>query len=167
MGAGVIGETEAGGDGDHLLLKLLGDCNPRVLRAALYAAARMHFPEAWPAIIPALADNRTRPLAADALVAGGEAVLPLLQAAGLEPDQDARIVAGIALVCGRIGGPEAITILETLLDHTDAHVRHKALLGLSRCAYQVFPQERGTIKERFRSQAADLAADRRRASGHR
>jgi CRP-like cAMP-binding protein len=157
MGAGVIGEIAAGGDDSHLLMTLLEDRNPHVLRAALFAAARAHFPETWPAIIPSLADNRTRPSAVDALVAGGEAVLPLLQAESLEPYQDTRIVAGVALVCGRIRGPKAITILETLLDHTNGHVRHEALLSLSRCDYQEFAQNQGTIKERFRSQAANLA----------
>lgn len=156
--AGVLGEVGAREEDAPLFLKLLVDANLRVQQAALAAAVSARLPAIWPAILPFLADQRMKSQAVEALVAGGEAALPLLQAACLSPGQEARILAGIAQTCGRIAVPEAITILEGLLDHPDTYVRHETLLGLSGCAYQVAPQEQEAINERLSSQAAELVA---------
>jgi CRP-like cAMP-binding protein/HEAT repeat protein len=156
VGAGVLGETGSAGGGDQLLVKLLQDPHPEVLHAALTAAKEMPVPSIWAVVISYLAESSTRMLAVDTLAAGGEQVLDVLQKAALKPDQDVQILSGVAQVCGRITGPEAVTVLEALLDHIDPNVQHQALLGLSRCAYRVPVEQRKTIMERFHARAALL-----------
>ncbi|MFN2254966.1 MAG: cyclic nucleotide-binding domain-containing protein, partial [Candidatus Promineifilaceae bacterium] len=165
LAAGVIGEIEKRGrDRDTAnyvvveeLLALLGDGDGRVVRAALAGSAHTCSPEVWAAMIPALAGQSTCSEAVNALSAGGEDVLPLLQAACQVVDQDPRIVAGIAKVCGRVGGADAVDILKSLAAHPDATVRRQTLLGLSRCAYEAEAEERAAVKEQFNLSAAALA----------
>lgn len=158
VGVGVLGEIGTAGDDElQLLVKLLGDPHPDVLRAALTVAKRVPALSICSAVIPHLAENSTRSLAVDTLAIAGEPVLPLLQAAVLKPGQDMQILTGVAQVCGRITGPEAIVILEMLRLHADPYVQHKALLGLSRCSYQVSLEQGKVIRESIRECAAVLA----------
>lgn len=157
MTAGVISELGGGEVEEQILLKLLKDEDPLVKRAALEAAAHLYSPMIWAAIIPELAKNSTRSLAASALIEGGEAVLPLLQSATQDPEQDSQIMVAIASICGRIATPEALEILKSLLNHQDASVRRQAVVGLSRSAYQAQDQERHLIEQLFHAHAADVA----------
>ncbi len=157
LAAEVIAEIDAEEDTGMLLLKLLAADDLRVQQAGLVAATNAGHPATWPAIILYLAQAKSSSLAAGALVAGGPEVIPLLQASCQKPDQDPRILAGIALVCGRIAGPAAIEILASLLDYPEADVRRQVLLGLSHCGYRAEPSQRADIKERLLSQAEGLA----------
>ena len=157
LAAEVIAEIDAEEETGKLLLKLLAEDDPRVQQAGLVAATKAGHPATWPAIIPYLAQAKSSSLAAGTLVAGGQEVLLLLQAACLEPDQDPRILAGLALVCGRIAGPAAIEILASLLDHPEADVRRQVMLGLSHSGYRAEPLQRAEIKERLHLQAVVLA----------
>ncbi|MFN2143180.1 MAG: cyclic nucleotide-binding domain-containing protein [Candidatus Promineifilaceae bacterium] len=139
------------------LLALLEDADPAVRRAALKAAAQTHIPTTWPLAISALANEETQAQAVTALVAGGEAVLPFLATACSGPDVDPRVLSGVATVCGRIGGEEAVALLLDQLHNADAGVRRAALLALSRCAFIAPPEKRRLIEEQLQQEAARAA----------
>jgi AAA family ATP:ADP antiporter len=157
LAAEVLGELNCGGEEEPVLLELLNDEDLPVRRAALASAATIHSPAIWPFIVSALAEKRTTVLAANALIAAGEDVLPLLRSVALSSDQDPRVVAAIAFVCGRIASPQAISILENLLSHQEAAVRRQAMLDLSHNAYQAGESDRTAIEQQFYSQAANVA----------
>lgn len=158
--ANVIAGT-AVADQAPLLVALLGDEDAAVQRAALEAAAAARFPAAWPAVSAALARGESRAQAAAALAAGGEAVLPVLEAACAGPDVNPALLAAAASVCGRIGGPRALALLQRLSEDAHPHVRHEALVALAAAGYRA----QGAGREAAAAQllaagqrSADLAA---------
>jgi CRP-like cAMP-binding protein/HEAT repeat protein len=157
LAAEVLGELDSGEEGEQVFLDLLNDEDLLVRRAALVSAATLRLPAIWPVVIPALAGKSTTVWAANALIAAGEDVLPLLRSVALADDQDPLVVAEIASVCGRIGGPQAISILEPLLSHQEAAVRRQAMLGLSHNAYRATDSEQKVIEQQFYAQAANVA----------
>ncbi len=150
--ARVIAET-AVHEQSSLLVALLNDPDTKVRRAALEAAAQARFPQTWAAILPALTQKETHAQAAAALAAGGEETLPLLEAACAGPDPDPQLLAGIAAVCGHIGGDRAAAILLNQIDHDDRLVRHQALVALSICGYQAPADARALIEAQLLREA--------------
>ena len=71
-----------------------------------------------------------------ALVAGGEAVLPVLAAAFVAPEQPHETRSAIAQICGRIRGEQAMALLRSALDVPDGAVRSQVLASLSMCGYR-------------------------------
>ena len=155
LAAAVIGDTAVPED-YALLLPLLEDDDPATQRAALAAAALARYPQAWPVIIPLLSRLHARAAAQGALAAAGEEIIPYLEAAA-EAEAEAPVLAGIAAVCGRVGGPEPANLLMGFLEHPDPLVRHEALLALNRCGVQASPETEAILSERLRAEAA-LAA---------
>ncbi len=137
------------------LLKLLGDEDPAVQRAALAAAAQVQHPSLWPPAIACLAAPAARAAAAEALVAGGAGALPALEAALARHEREPALVARLAQICGRIGGPEAVRLLRARLDVPEARVRAAVLRALARCGYQA--EDRALVEGQIRAEAAQAA----------
>ena len=143
--ARVLGET-ADPAGAALLVSLLQSENLALRRAALEAAAQMRAPETWPVILPALLENKTRAQAINALSAGGEAVLPVLEEAQHQEGSGALLLSGLAAVYGHIGGARAQALARELAVHPDATVRHQALLALSTSGFQAAEGDRQVLE---------------------
>jgi CRP-like cAMP-binding protein len=96
-------------------------------------------------------------VAASALVAGGEAVVPQLRAAFARPGQSRQTLARLARICGRIRGQQAMALLRDNLDYPDGTVRFQVLTSLSLCGYQAQLEEVGLVQEKIRDELAAAA----------
>ena len=119
------------------LVPLLQDDAPQVRAAALEAAGKLKNVKLWPLVVHSLADPAVRSAAAAALVAGGDTVLPALRALFAERTQPRAVLIRAAQICGRIGGPGAIALLEAHVASADTDVRGQVLAALHRSGYQV------------------------------
>jgi len=151
--AQVLGEAGLQGGYRHVL-QLLRDPSPQVQRAALLAAVKLQHPKLWPVVTECLASPHTRATAAAALVAGGEAVLPELQAAFTKEGQDRELLIRLARICGRIRGPKAITLLQAKRNFPDEQVRSQVLQALSQCQYQAEDGEKANIHQEIKAEIA-------------
>lgn len=136
------------------LLKLLHDEEPQVQRAALVAAGKVQQPKLWPTIIDTLTSQSLRATAVSTLATADEMVLPNLEAAMTNPGQDREVLIRLSQVLGRIGGPQAIAILQNQLDYPDELVRTHILLALNKCGYQVSGEAVGNIEEKITAELA-------------
>ncbi len=119
------------------LLSHLRDEDSGVRRAALVAAARVCHPRLLEPVVGNLAHPATRPLAMAALLAAGEAVLPIAAAAlAGEGHREAGDVIRLVRVCGQIGGDRAIALLREHMVHPDGDVRYQVLSALDRCGFR-------------------------------
>jgi len=123
------------------LLKLIRDDQPQVQRAALVAAGKLKHPNLWPTVVDGLAWPQVRALAASALVAGGQDVLPALQTAVNQNGRSVEVMSLVARICGRIGGEQASELLYKQITYPDERVRTQILLALSRCGYRAGDNE--------------------------
>ena len=92
-----------------------------------------------------------------ALVAGGEAVIPVLAAAFVAPEQPREARLATAQICGRLRGEQAIALLRTALDMPDGAVRSRALAGLSMCGYRASAADILHIEQRLHAEMAEAA----------
>lgn len=92
-----------------------------------------------------------------ALVAGGEAVVPVLAAAFVAPEQLHETRLAIAQICGRIRGEQAIALLRTALAVPDDAVRSHVLAGLSMCGYRASAADILPIEQRLHAEMAEAA----------
>jgi ATP/ADP translocase/HEAT repeat protein len=153
MAAQVLGEVGVGSFYQPLV-PLLHDRDVRVQRAALLAAGQLKNARLWPLVIEKLASPPGRRVAAAALVAGGESVLPELTAAFGREAQPPEVQAQLVRVCGRIGGGQATAWLRGHLAHPDAGVRTAVLRGLHRCGYQAPAEETARVQDQIRAEVA-------------
>lgn len=145
------------------LLKLLGDADPTVRRAALQAAGKLQNPDLWPLVIENLAERGVRAAAATALASAGASALPEMGAAFAKREQDREVLIRLAGVLARIHQDDAIALLRNRLDFPDEEVRTRILAALSRCGYQPQDTEKrsmiqGCIQAEFAVAAWTLAA---------
>jgi AAA family ATP:ADP antiporter len=136
---------------------LLQDENPQVLRAALFATGQLRPPELWVQAVQALLFPQARRAAADALVAGGEAVLTEIEAAFDVWADEPEILGQLAQICGRIGGNRAIDLLQTQLDIPDDTVRTQILHALSRCGYQASATAAPRVLQQIQAELAQAS----------
>ncbi len=139
------------------LLKLLRDEDPRVRRAALASAGKLKNPKLWPLVIENLLAYQTRAAAVSALVAGGEAVVPYLEAAFAENGQSREALVRIAQICGRIRGERAMALLRAHLDFPDADVRYQVLASLSLCGYRAGDGDVPDVVQKIEEEVANAA----------
>jgi CRP-like cAMP-binding protein/HEAT repeat protein len=137
------------------LLKLLQDDDPQVCRTALASAGKLRNPRLWPSVIENLSTQQTRAVAVSALVAGGESVMPYLEAAFVENGRSHEVVIRIAQICGRIRGERAMALLQDNLDFPDADVRYQILASLSLCGYRAEDKDVPNIEQRIREEVAN------------
>lgn len=139
------------------LLTLLQDEQPTVRRAAVIAAGKLRHPRLWPAVVECLEWPAIRSTAVTALSAGGESVIPALKEALAQQGQEREVLMRLARICGRIGGGEAVTLLEENLDFPDVQVRSQILLALNRCSYQARTESRARVEQALRAEVAQAA----------
>ena len=134
----VLADTFTPADCDRLLA-LLVDSDVAVRRAALKLAGQAACPDHWPAVVAAVGDRAVRHAAAGALTAGGEASLPALAATWSATGTADENLSALAMVCGHIGGPEAIQLLLAHSNHPSDSVRLAVLAGLAQAGYVAAP----------------------------
>lgn len=147
------------------LLSLLTDTEPLVCRAALDAAGQVRHPKVWPVVLDHIVQPdmgvHIKNRAACALVAGGEAVLPLLQTTLSNPDTDREVRLRLTRICGQIGGERAIAILRDAMHTSDAAVRQSVLSSLGMSHYRATARDVAHIEQLFKiegTMAASLLA---------
>ncbi len=136
------------------LLPLLQDRDRQVERAALLAAGQVKNAKLWPPVLEKLASPPVRSVAAAALIAGGEPVLPVVTAAFSRAGQAREVLAQLVKICGRIGGDGAISWLKTRLAYPDACIRTRILRALHRCGYQAQAEDVAQVQEQIKAEAA-------------
>ena len=139
------------------LLKLLGDEDPVVRRAALVAAGEVRSPRLWPLVLKCLASEQFHSHAATAIAAGGDLALPALEAAFSAPEASSRLKVRIAAIYGRIGGEGTIPRLTRLLDAEDRDVRSTVLESLSTCRFRAEAADVIDVRRLVRQEAEDAA----------
>jgi len=130
---------------------LLGDDSISVRQAALLAAGQIGHARLVPLIIDNLARPALRSAAMAALIACGEALLPvvehvLVDQTSYEPAIRQRLVRATA----QIKGEPAIALLKQHLNHPDFELQHQILLALSECGYRAAADEIGQIEAALR-----------------
>ena len=141
----------------RLLMPLLQDDAPQVRAAAVEAAGKLKHPKLWPLVVTGLGEPAVRTAAAAALVAGGDAVVLELRATFMQPVQPRQVLIWIARICGRIGGPAAIALLEDHIAFADTDVRGQVLAALNRCGYHVQGDGVTRIRNQITAEVADVA----------
>lgn len=156
LAASTLGEIKGQSD-FHPLELLLNDDDPAVRRAAIKSAGQLNQPQLWLEVIHALDIQHTRGAAEAALVSGGSAALPVINAALNNPQTNRQAKVGLVRACGRIQGEEAVAILKDRISIADQEVRAQVLRALSRCGYLVMSTEVEPIKEQIRSELSQAA----------
>ncbi len=139
------------------LRPLLHDTDLHVRRAALLAAGSVKHPALWPIVVEALALPRLRAAAAQALLAGGEDVLPELQAA-FNRSKCRELLVRLVRVAGKIRGQRVIALLQDKIAFPDAEVRRQILAALSACGYRATGDVAVRIQEQIKAEVAQAAA---------
>jgi HEAT repeat protein len=144
------------------LLDLLVDPDWSVRCAALTASGHVRHQSLLPLIADNLADPRTRTAASTALVAYGQAALPLAERyLSSSVPEDVAQAGRMARLCGQIGDPQATTLLLTHIGHDDDETRHYVLAALRAAGYRAGPEQTPLIETRLQAeveQGAQLLA---------
>jgi ATP:ADP antiporter, AAA family len=148
--AQVIGEVKAR-NLSSLLETLLQDEDLRVRRAALNAAGLAGYPQVWSQVVASLGQRQFRGAAAAALVTGGEASLPAIQAA-LQVDQGREVLIRLLRVCGRIKSEQVTPLLLSQLDSPDDGVRSQVVAALDRRGYQASQPEQPLLQQQIEAE---------------
>ncbi len=147
--------AEAAARGHHeCLRRLLRDPSAAVRRTALGALAKTRDPELWPTALALLGEQPLGPAAAQALAAGGPAVVPLLAgilAGGQGPD----LVTRAAQVLARIRGHEARAALVGVVDYPDAVVRNAICAALWTSGASLEPDGRERVEAQVRNECRE------------
>jgi HEAT repeat protein len=136
------------------LLSLLADPDFEVRRAALVASSRVVHPRLLPQAVDNLAQPGVRSAAMAALVASGEAMLPLAEEAlSVKVDGDRDVTVRLVRACGQVRGERATALLKRHMDHPDREVRYHVLLSLRQCGYQAYAEDRPAIQRQLAGEA--------------
>jgi hypothetical protein len=138
------------------LEQLLVDEIPEVRRAALGAAGKVGRSQLWPLVMQSLADRAYCGAATNALVAGGDKVLALLDAA-LEPQTPPDVLLRIVQILGRMRSPRAARLLEQRLDFPVEKVRGEILESLNLIGFRASESQVEVVEARVREETRDAA----------
>jgi len=136
--------------------QLLVDEVPEVRRAAIAAAGKICRAELWPLVMQSLADRAYCGAAANALVAGGDKVLPLLDAA-FDPQTPPDVLLRIVQILGRMRSTRAAKLLEQRMDFPVEKVRDEILHSLNLCGYRASGSQVEAVETRIREETRDAA----------
>lgn len=120
----------------QLLLDLMRDRDMNVRAAAIISAGKTGRSEYWPLMIENLGSPVFGNIAAAALYAVGEKILPALELAFYKSGQSTEVMVKIVQMYGRFGGDEVTEYLWSKIDFPDKNVTAQVLLSLSGCAFQ-------------------------------
>ncbi len=118
---------------------LLYDRDTNTRNAAIKAAGRLNQKRLWPKVVEGLNLPETRAAATQSLIAGGEAITPLLSKIFVAPKTLREVQVAIARIFGRIDDVNAMTFLSQQIAHADPVVRTEILYSLSRRNYRADP----------------------------
>lgn len=140
------------------LVALLQDDAVTVRQAALVAAGQVRHPDLLPLILPNLSDARTRALAAEALQAYGDVVLPhvetgLRETAVYGPNEVERLVR----LAGQLRNEQAVRVLQPHIGHPNRDVREQVLLALYLCGYRAGGPDMENVQAQLRHEAEQAA----------
>ncbi len=154
-------------DTDHTskLEPLLEDPDPLVRTEAAEAAARQRRVDLAPALVPLLAEHRTRPAAQRALESFGVDVLPALREALDASGTDPAVRERIPPVLRAIGSSRAVALLNQCLGHEQGGVREAAIHAIERLR-QDDPQNHLVSPERVDDEISAEARRYNRALSH-
>jgi len=124
-----------------VLLELLRDVDPKVRFEALLTARKVKRQETWPVLIELLGAPSFSHHAAAALKAGGESVLPTLEAAFHKSGQSDIVMLRIVQVMGKIGGRYALQLLWKKADYPDKRIVKQILYSLRFINYRAQGKE--------------------------
>ena len=152
------------------LARLLQDDHSHVQRAALIAAGKLKQPKLWPIVVQCLASPPVRSAAIDALVAGGETMLPALKNAfnqkADEENAPTRLrLLSLAKVCGRLAqrepflknATEISALLREKLTYPQAQVRGQLVIALARCGYRASAADQSMIHQQIEAEVRQIA----------
>ena len=121
------------------LVRMVHDESPAVRREAIEALGYVPGGDQWPLLIALLTDQSVRGSATTALVRGGEQSLSAIAEALNGANRSPELLTRLARVCGLIGSPQAIPLLQSQMSHPDVRVRTAVFGALRRCGYQLTP----------------------------
>lgn len=138
-------------------LQLLRDADVRVRYAAVISCAMAQRSEAWPILIEYLSSYTFCNVAASALCAFGENVLPTLEAAFYKTNQLPTIQEKIVQIYGRIQGNTVIELLWNKIDFPDKKIVNNVLLCLSACGFRPQGDRVVRIKQQIETEIGNSA----------
>lgn len=120
-----------------LLRPALEDPSDEVRREAVAAATQLGAPELWPSVLANLSVPALRPATMAALATAGPSLLPELARRLKDPRTQEDVRLRLVRVCGRVGGPEAVRLLQDVMREGSPAVRDAALAALVGAGVQV------------------------------
>ncbi len=119
-----------------ILLELLRDIDPKVKMEAVITARKVKRPETWGVLVEMLNSSTYSNAATSALVEAGEAALFTLETAFHKSGQSDHAKLKIVQIIGRIGGPRAVELLWSKIEHPDRRIVRQILLSFRYFNYQ-------------------------------
>jgi ATP:ADP antiporter, AAA family len=156
LAAEVLGEIGAASFYQPLQ-KLLVAPEAEVQRAALVAAGRVKSPHLWPLVVAALDSPHFRAEAAEALVAGGEAVVPALSHTLTQTNPARAWLLRVARLCARLHGEATVNLLWSQLTHAEPEVRTEILRALEANGYRATGPAVLQVQEQVRAETGRAA----------
>lgn len=136
----------------EILLPLLRDEDLSVRKSALRAAAKIHNPALYYAVIPALGSPQTRSLAFNALTTSGNDALPSIIEALKNDGLHRRVHLRLIRACSHIKSDEALHVLEELIQHPNTSIRSRTLLALHDCRYKPRGESDSLVNDQIKAE---------------
>ncbi len=129
-----------------LLIELLNDTDPGVIKAAMHAASELKKQELLPFILDNLLKKNFKDSAADALLNYGELAFQNLESIFYNSDLNIDVKLEIVNIYGKLGGDIAQEYLWNKIDYPDRNVVSQVLLSLSHCGFTAQEEQIQRIK---------------------
>ncbi len=129
-----------------LLIELITDTDPGVVKAAMKSAAELKKQELLPFILDNLLKTNYRDTVVEVLINYGELTLPHLEKIFYNSERNVNVKKDIVNIYGKIGGEEAIEFLWKKIDFPDKNVVLQVLLSLSLCEFSASEDQVQRIK---------------------
>ncbi len=137
------------------LLRLLGDPDLSVRQAAIQASGHLKNPRLLPPLLDSFSVPSLKKTAISAIVAFGEAIVPELEEAFDARGATRELRSRIIRILGRIGGDEAIAVLNKKIDFSEEDIRNRIMAALVQCRYRATGGEALAMKNRLRNEVND------------
>ncbi len=155
-GAELIGNMESD-KAVYYLVELLADYDAKVRIAAIKTAEKKYTYEILMTLIDNLASSRFSNFAKSALVRIGQDALRPLDNSFHKSGQDAKLMAKLVQLMGRIGGDEAIQMLWAKIDFPDKLISSQVIISLSEADFKADIGQMTRIKYAIESDIGDIA----------